>query len=413
MNMPVDIMLLSIFLAILAMWISIVKPFATYLAVLFIFTTGIFQLLPILQGVNIAIFLEICLIAAILTKAGARNFELKILDFQSVAVLLFALICLASAYYYDNLSGTRSFKTIFVAYVIYISSLTFVDDFKKCKSVLRVLVASAAFCSVFSLLNYSQMVQEFDDSYRTGTDVLNANALALMVDALLPIVVYLISYEKNKYYRVMLFIVIGLFLTALVVTTKSRMGFIGLISGLLMIFVSYERWMIRWAILTVCVIFFLHMPQSYSERIATLKQGPTEALGMRHKIYSLGLNAIREHPLMGIGFGNYTKLTYADFGRELEAHNSYISIAAETGLPALILYLSIILVTLKDLWKLKRRHAGYREVHGFIIAIIQSICVLMICGLSMNALFMSWIYVILALPIVIKRIRVLQFFGEQ
>ncbi|MGQ9919948.1 MAG: O-antigen ligase family protein [Desulfobacca sp.] len=74
----------------------------------------------------------------------------------------------------------------------------------------------------------------------------------------------------------------------------------------------------------------------------------------------VALNIIRHHPFLGVGLTNYvmvapdydlTKEAIAtDFARPV--HNEFLLIAAELGLPALLLFLTILVLLLRQLWRL-------------------------------------------------------------
>ncbi len=74
----------------------------------------------------------------------------------------------------------------------------------------------------------------------------------------------------------------------------------------------------------------------------------------------VALNIIRHHPVLGIGLTNYvmvapqydiTKEAIAtDFARPV--HNEFLLIAAELGLPALLVFLTILLTLMRQLWRL-------------------------------------------------------------
>jgi O-antigen ligase len=74
---------------------------------------------------------------------------------------------------------------------------------------------------------------------------------------------------------------------------------------------------------------------------------------------SISLEMIRDHPLGGVGIGNYpeveTRYVAQDIDvlipeyvleRKLEAHNTYLQTASELGIPGLVLYLALAVLTI-------------------------------------------------------------------
>ena len=71
---------------------------------------------------------------------------------------------------------------------------------------------------------------------------------------------------------------------------------------------------------------------------------------------------IKDHPLTGIGLDNFKPLVtrYEGRGGELEkiAHNTYIEIAAEMGIPSLLVFLAILFSVFRTLERV-HKHAAH------------------------------------------------------
>lgn len=102
------------------------------------------------------------------------------------------------------------------------------------------------------------------------------------------------------------------------------------------------------------------------EAIAQIYKDPGKAASGRLKSWSNSLVLIREHLLLGVGLNNYgifypaychaVKPTCRPPGKDLtHAHNEYIQIAAELGIPGLILFLSLIFAMLWQPFRLIRK----------------------------------------------------------
>jgi O-antigen ligase len=71
----------------------------------------------------------------------------------------------------------------------------------------------------------------------------------------------------------------------------------------------------------------------------------------------------KEHPVLGIGLGNYARryLAYAQrlgldkVGEVRQAHNRYMEVAVESGLVGLTAFGAMLIVALWRLWPLRRR----------------------------------------------------------
>jgi O-antigen ligase len=100
----------------------------------------------------------------------------------------------------------------------------------------------------------------------------------------------------------------------------------------------------------------------------------------RFEVLKTGLHIAASHPVLGVGIGCYREANerYAPKLGERDAHNTYVSLAAETGLPGLLLWLGLVGSVLA---RVRRRRAHIvaddrmiqalwieRAVIGFLVA---------------------------------------------
>jgi O-antigen ligase len=153
-------------------------------------------------------------------------------------------------------------------------------------------------------------------------------------------------------------------LALLIIITQSRGAFIGLVVAFaLMMLRSRNRVkMIRGAVLASLLIVVL-APKTVWDRFARMKfLTDTETIGeadtsaeQRWVILQVALTIAKDHLGGGVGLGAYAE-THARYAEERQewafgggnrdAHNMYVSIAAETGLPGLALFLGMLGATL-------------------------------------------------------------------
>jgi O-antigen ligase len=83
--------------------------------------------------------------------------------------------------------------------------------------------------------------------------------------------------------------------------------------------------------------------------------------GERSDAWHLGLRIIQEHPVLGVGFGNYEQAARPLLRPEMSevlassAHNVALTVWAETGVPGLLLYLAQQVALALALWRRLRR----------------------------------------------------------
>ena len=142
---------------------------------------------------------------------------------------------------------------------------------------------------------------------------------------------------------------------------RSRNRVVGLLIGLL-----------------VAVIAVIAMPQDYRERLATLRNPQEEGSAAgRLRAWRVATNMAVDNPILGVGFGQFVAnwLRYCEdptpqekAGRAvIVAHSSYFQIWAECGTPALLMYLSMILLSFLSIWRV-RKMAARRYFSSWILS---------------------------------------------
>ena len=133
------------------------------------------------------------------------------------------------------------------------------------------------------------------------------------------------------------------------------------------------------AIPVLAVVAFLIAPQSTRDRMMSLIEPRADVDSNRHRIvtFRTGIEMIKAHPWFGLGpeqirrsFASYVP---ADIRRPLPVgyyghlHNIYIQYAAERGIPALLLILWLIGITLWDCFQAILRAGTARSQELFVL----------------------------------------------
>jgi O-antigen ligase len=113
-------------------------------------------------------------------------------------------------------------------------------------------------------------------------------------------------------------------------------------------------------------------------------------LQARFVVWSISLEMVNTHPLLGIGPGQWNYLKY-DFGSMppwmttiLDPHNGYLLYSSEAGLISTFIYYSILFVSVRNGFKaykrLKRMYLENRSVDtGFYMSFILMLAIIVIC----------------------------------
>lgn len=127
--------------------------------------------------------------------------------------------------------------------------------------------------------------------------------------------------------------------------TASRGAMVGLVVGVAGLVVLSERvrwWMVGAAgIATVGLLQYVERAVENRTQFLVNRYRSEKNLSGRLELWNLALDAFRDHPIVGIGYGQYREFALVELGRNVGAHSSLLTIAAETGLVGLGLFVAV------------------------------------------------------------------------
>ena len=221
---------------------------------------------------------------------------------------------------------------------------------------------------------------------------LEGNEFALALNLGFSILVglsYVVSQRAARYgTRIM-----ALFCAAAVVGTFSRSGFLGLASSVLLFAWYSPRRLLNLGALCVVVIAVLPLlPQRALTRyqsIPTAAELDPSAIA-RIQSWETGLQMIKAHPLFGVGplnfqsqYSHYFLQKYMDAANyhPRAPHNAYVCLAAESGIPSMLLFIAFVGATIVRMGRIRRRllqWPGTERLAGYCLTIQITLMVYLI-----------------------------------
>lgn len=205
----------------------------------------------------------------------------------------------------------------------------------------------------------------------------NINRFAFMMNVGIALFVYLASIAKSLPVKVFWLLAAG-GCAPLVLLTASRSGFLGLclIGGLLLWSEQVPRRAKVFAAAGTAtlgvLVFFFVLTDMHRERLTNLNPFSQEAVSMREegsrssqvRVATLGeaLDIIAQHPLTGVGLGNFRWVNAYLHGSYKPPHNSYIWSAAEGGIFTLLLYLTLFGFLYTRVQKLRQKYKSHPQL---------------------------------------------------
>ncbi len=207
------------------------------------------------------------------------------------------------------------------------------------------------------------------DDYRIGGPVADPNYYAQMMLILVPLALDRLWNERGKFMRALAGWALGVS-SLTVMLTYSRGGFISMaIVVVAMVAIFYRGQLHYLLVVAVLFLFFVNiLPSQFTDRLSTLTElvpsssssGSSQDYSFRGRTSEMivALQMFADHPLLGVGVGNYQEL-YQKYAQRLgmefrsevrQAHSLYLEIASETGLLGLLSFMLLLWTLLKSIW---------------------------------------------------------------
>jgi O-antigen ligase len=245
---------------------------------------------------------------------------------------------------------------------------------------------------------------------RLGVGLYESNYLALALVLLLPLLVAFARDERVRWRRLAWWVGAGVVCLEIVLT-GSRGGFLGLVvvAALIVLKLARRRFAAL-AIAGVATVLLLTLPNPLQERLmATVGEGPDRTGAnastlVRLDILKAGVRMIVDNPITGVGLGNFKEVS-GQYGVEVPhiAHNTYLQVAAELGLPTLAAFLAVVFTTWRSLRRAQRDAAAAGNVRLRSASIALEVGII---GWAVSAAFLSaqfekffWLVVFLSVPL--------------
>jgi len=259
----------------------------------------------------------------------------------------------------------------------------------------------------------------------------DANEFATLAVISLPLGVYFMA-RPRPWWRRLASVPAVAALAVGIIWAGSRGGFLALLAVGAFLLLRYTAIHVRWRILTTALLAFVFAAtasDTYWEKMKTIVQ-PKDDYNVtgeegRLKVWKRGMGYMLEHPLLGVGVGNFAtaegKLSSiaasAAVGRGVKwsvAHNSFVQIGAELGVPGLIVFVSMLVGGFRSLRVVQKRSRQLRppgEPSPATASLAQALSASLI-GYVVGGFFLSLAYrdmllVLLALVAALRKVTLL------
>lgn len=253
---------------------------------------------------------------------------------------------------------------------------------RRIKALLTVMGVSVGILGLRATIEFLLTGGQFKVEGVGGVE-LEGNEFALALNMGLAILMGLSYLEERRWLRYA-FRLLAFFCSTAVVGTFSRSGFLGLATAVLLFAWYSKRRVMNLALLAVAAVALVpFVPQKALERwksIPTAAEVDPSAIA-RIQSWETGIQMIKHHPILGVGPSNFQgQYSHYFLQKYLNAanyhprapHNAYVCLAAESGIPSMLLFVSFIVGTVIAMWRYRHKLAAYpgmKELSGYCLTI--------------------------------------------
>jgi len=304
-------------------------------------------------------------------------FELFKKSFLLKNFFLFLIVGLISIYFSINkIESIIILSRWGILFLIMVFLKVLLNDSKINFLTLCVVITVFTIYEVFrSISPYFHIIQDSDFSFRfsnslkgvTGNKNITASSILIKV----PFIYYLFQYYKNKYFKILLGVIIFSSVYNILLLS-SRAMIICLILILAIISfkrinqglnkLSFKQLLIDFLPFISAIILFISLYSSdetfsLDKRLASVNTSD-ESTSQRIRFYQHGIKHFVNNPVIGLGLGNW-KIKSIDYDSQniisyivpYHMHNDFLEIACEIGIIGLIVYLLFFVYPLSKIFK--------------------------------------------------------------
>jgi O-antigen ligase len=307
--------------------------------------------------------------------------------------LYFALFLIAMvSSIIDALPGqtfpSNPFQIYLSSTFIFILSVALVDTLQRLRWAILALIGSYAWASLYVIKEWRAGVA-YDSGYRPGYIVGDANYFSTAAIYSIALAFYFMQGKRPRWMKIycagsLLVILLGVMVCA------SRGGFLGLCAAAVILIWRSQHRVRNFVMLVVLLVPpLVLLPSSPLQRFLhpTFTEKGSETA--HQEAWKAGGRMVMAHPFMGIGLGSFKPLEpqYADPGlpEYNMAHNMFVEVAAELGIPALLIFISVFLSSFFLLGKIRKTENIPRLVYDASTAFQAGLFGVMVAGCFVSA----------------------------
>jgi O-antigen ligase len=204
------------------------------------------------------------------------------------------------------------------------------------------------------------------DGFRPGGTMGDPNYFASSALLCLPVAFYL-AWERPRLWQKVFCLGCLAVISLAVLLASSRGGLLGLCAAAAVMLLRVRKRRMLFLTLALCTVLLPNVLYTKSPLWRLVRPTDGDEIGREARMvaWSAGVRMIQSNPLFGIGIGQFKPavLRYEernDAAVQSIAHNSYLELAAELGLPAAFLFVVSLISSWRTLERVRKRSISTR-----------------------------------------------------
>jgi len=244
-----------------------------------------------------------------------------------------------------------------------------VDNETRVRGLLQSYILGVGVCAIGTITNlmsghgYSALEDvdgEIRHSDRYTATGLNPNDLGLMLALSIPMTFYLLVRRKQSPALSLLRWIQFVLCVAAVLLTGSRGGLLATLAALVAFPLTY-RYLPRWQkgiAIAACVGavacgVFLVPPDTWQRFFNLGTEISKGTMTHRTQIWVASVDVFRDHPILGVGSAAHPMAIVGILARPLVAHNTFLSVLVELGIPGELLLVGLLGAAFYCAWRMR------------------------------------------------------------
>ena len=296
-------------------------------------------------------------------------------------------------------------STLFSFGILMIATNLLVSTQDRLQMTIRVIVLVETFASTWLYKQY--YIYHWPRPLGPSSDP-NYEALSLVVTV--PLAIWLIRYERRNLWK-WVGRICGPILAFAVFVSQSRGGVLALAVMAVLAWMNSQRKMrLLLGLAAATAFMFVVAPGQMLKRIEQIQvegqaqTGAEVSTRTRVELVRAGVYMTEEHPVFGIGLDQFKSVEFqynpllADLTPYPKiAHNTYVQLGAEGGIPTLALYLAILLMTLTTCRNVQKMPGVPEGISALSLSFQIGLIGIMIAELFLTAQYVKEIWVFISL----------------